>query len=92
MRNLLLEIGFGQAWAHAASYFSYWLWLILSLAVAGASYYFISKNVRHKGWSTIQIIAIGVALALVLAALLIPPATIAANTTPEQAARGVYIR
>lgn len=87
------NISFGQAWGYAATFGSYWLWLVLALLGCGAAGWFLQRNYsKSQNWSGGQTAIVVVLLALFLAALLATPASIAANTTVEQAARGVYIR
>jgi hypothetical protein len=87
------NISFGQAWGHAATAGGYWVGVILALLLCGAGGYFLKRNYnKTQNWSGGHSAIAVVILALLLVAILVPPASIAANTTVEQAARGVYIR
>ncbi len=82
------NITFSQAWGHVAGFASYWVWLALSaLPLIGYIIYLIKdKN------SELKLPVLFVVLAIFLFFLLYDPAECAANTTIEQAARGVFIR
>lgn len=85
------NISFGEAWAYVAGVTSYWVWVSLSAVLLVAGLYFLIKDYNKKGGTILQVL-IGLALLGVFAfALLSKPADVAANTTKEQAARGVYI-
>lgn len=87
------NISFGQAWGAAASHGSYWAWVIGAAIVCGGAAYVMIRNYKKtQDWGPGKNILLLVLLALFLVALLYPPAEIAANTTVEQASRGVYIR
>lgn len=81
-------ISFSQAWSHVAGFTSYWVWLFLSVlpTVVYVMYLIVNKD------SQLNLILLFVCLALLMAGMLYAPAECAANTTIEQAARGVYIR
>lgn len=86
-------ISFGQAWSHAFTLTSYKVTLVLAGVAAGLGVFWIYKDYSKRQTTTIVHIIVGfIALAILLAALLYAPAEMAANTTVEQAARGVYIR
>jgi hypothetical protein len=87
------NITFGQAWKYAWSLPAYWVWVVIALVGGIAVAYFLRKDYQKKqNWSGGHMGVLVVAVALILAAFLATPASIAANTTVEQAARGVYIR
>lgn len=89
----LLEISIIEGFGHAMSFAGYWVWLAIALATVFCAWRFIVKpDTDANGWSLKHLLILFVAAALILSALLIAPAEIAANTTKEQAARGVYIR
>lgn len=87
------NISFGQSWSYAWTLPGYYIWVIIAVIGGAIAGYFLKKDYEKKGgWSgghTAILVVIVVGLA---AALLAAPASIAANTTVEQAARGVYIR
>lgn len=85
------NISFSEAWAYATGVTSYWVWLILTVLLLGAAGYWVKKDYDKKGGNVLQVLVIVVALAFFLGALLGKPASVAANTTKEQAKRGVYI-
>lgn len=82
------NITFSQAWGHVAGFASYWVWLLLSIipAVIYIFYVIVNKDAELK------LPILFVVLAIFLFGLLYAPAECAANTTIEQAARGVFIR
>lgn len=82
------NITFGQAWGHVAKFASYWWWLAGSIVPLAAYLLYLgfNKNSRANSWLLFGFIG------LFLFALLMPPGECAANTTIEQAARGVFIR
>jgi hypothetical protein len=82
------NITFSQAWGHVAGFASYWVWLILSAVplVLYIAYIIVDKN------SELKLPILAALLAIFLFGLLYAPAECAANTTIEQAARGVFIR
>lgn len=88
MENITL----GQAFGHVAQSTSYWVWLIIaSLLLAGVVYKLI-KGYASGDFDGRQVAFYGIiALAIWAFALLMRPCEVAANTTKEQAARGVYI-
>lgn len=82
------NIGFSEAWKHVAGFTSYWVWLILAAIplIVYIGYLIVNGNAVPNHWIIFAL------LALFLFAMLMPPGECAANTTVEQAARGVYIR
>lgn len=81
-------ISFGEAWGHVAGFASYWIWLVIS--VIPAVIYILHVIVNKD--SELKLPVLFVVLAIFLFGLLYAPAECAANTTIEQASRGVYIR
>ena len=82
----------GQAFNHVSLSFSYWIWIIpamLGLIIGGY------KLIKGYSDGEIEGKTVGfygfVLVALNLCAWLIRPCDVAANTTVEQAARGVFI-
>ena len=85
-------ISLGEAFAHCAQSTSYWVWLLISLAFLGTAVFVCIKKYQNgdlEGKEVVKFILIP--LAAFLFALLMRPTEVAANTTKEQAARGVYI-
>ncbi len=80
-------ITFGRAWNHVAQSAGYWVFIVIALALVGG---YILAAV--KGW--IETFSLPLMFALVgflLFAIFFRPCEVAANTTVEQAARGVFI-
>ena len=89
METISIFKAFGEVMSHG----SYWLWLFMALAVCAATYFFVLKeDIEKGGWTMYTILISFACIVLFFAALLIAPCEMAANTTVEQAARGVYIR
>lgn len=86
------EISFGKAFSYCTTLFSYWLWIIIASALAiGGGIVLYKQYKKNASWEVGYSVILFVLVALFAAAWLYLPAEIAANTTPEQAARGVYI-
>jgi len=88
------NISFGQALAHCAGTSSYWWGIIIVLIVAAALVAGVILYEKKKGVEVYPLVKIIGAFAIVVAlaiSILGRPANLAANTTQEQAARGVYI-
>lgn len=88
------NISFGQALAHCAGTSSYWWGIIIVLIIAGILIGGVIFYEKKKGVEVSQLGKIIGAFAIVVAiaiAVLGRPVNVAANTTQEQAARGVYI-
>lgn len=82
-------ISFGKALAHCASTGSYWAWVIGALVLLVAAIIFVKVNKKPEDatkWYIVIIAAIILGLTI-----FIRPFEVKANTTEEQAARGVYI-
>lgn len=84
-------ISLGKAFAHCASTGSYWAWLGVALLIVIIGAIIIKKSLKTSDWSTGHIIGIFGLLVILLLAIFLRPEDIAANTTEEQAARGVFI-
>ncbi len=83
------NITWGTAFNHVSQSFYYWLWVVLAVAAAVAYVWAITTS--KDGWNQTRVLILFVALALVMASIMYLPSEIAANTTVEQAARGVFI-
>lgn len=87
------NISLGQAWTHVATVNSgsYWFWLSIATVVLIGAAIGIIKYLQ-TGTFTLGVAGIAfAALFFFFAALLMRPAEVAANTSVDQAARGVYI-
>ena len=80
-----------EAFKHCASTGSYWLWIAIAVVIFIGGGIGLKKSYDKEGWSTGKNFVLFVLIALLLSSILATPADIAANTTKEQAARGVYI-
>jgi hypothetical protein len=80
-----------EAFKHCASTGSYWLWIAIAVVIFIGGFIGLKKSYDKEGWSTGKNFVLFVLIALLLSSILARPADIAANTTKEQAARGVYI-
>lgn len=86
------NISFGAAFAHVAASFSYWAWVIVAGLAAGVIIYRMVRNYRtSQEWTAGHSVILFFVMALLLFTILYRPTEVAANTTNEQAARGVYI-
>lgn len=88
------NISFGHAFRYCTSLFWYWFWVVIAVVLGGGGIYFgLWRNYQKKqDWSGGHSVVLFIIVALIFAAFLATPASVAANTTVEQAARGVYIR
>ncbi len=84
-------ISFGQALAHCASTGSYWFWIAIAVVALVIGFILIKKSLKTSDWQTGHSLAVGGLILILLLAVLMRPAEVAANTTEDQAARGVYI-
>lgn len=80
-------ITLGQAFEHVAKSNSYWLWVLLSFIPLGIYIYLAAK----RKVESLDLRLLFLFLGLIVVAIFFRPSEIAANTTKEQAARGVYI-
>lgn len=84
-------ITWGQAFQHVSHSFGYWLFvvtttLLLAFVIAAV----IKANKQGQDGANLSVFVF-IALVLCLCAWFIRPSEIAANTTVEQAARGIFI-
>lgn len=87
------NISFGKAWSYAWTLPAYYIWVIIAVVGGALAGYFLKKDYEKKGgWNGLHTVIMIVIVVAFFAALLAAPAGIAANTTVEQASRGVYIR
>lgn len=87
------NISLGQAFAYAFTLTSYWVWLVIGLVVVAIGFYTLKKNYdRTQEWTLFKGFIAFALVCILAAAIFAAPTSIAANTTKEQAARGVYIR
>lgn len=87
-----LTIPFSQAWMHVAHSPAYWIFIVIALVIAAVIIYaFLKQNDSGSGVTTGGVIAFGVAIAIVLLAIVYRPGEVSANTSPSEAARGVFI-
>lgn len=80
-------ISWGQAFDHVSKSFSYWLFILLA---AAPMVYYVWSVVKGKV-ETFSLPLMFVFLVLIALAIFMRPSEVAANTTVEQAARGVFI-
>jgi formate-dependent nitrite reductase membrane component NrfD len=88
------NISFGQALHYCAGTSSYWWGIVIVLFIAAILVAAVIYYQNKKGVEVNPVAKVIGAFAIVVAifiAVLGRPANIAANTTQEQAARGVYI-
>lgn len=85
-------ISLGEAFKHCASTGSYWLWLTISLLIFCVGVLGLKKSYDQEGsWSSGKSFVLFLLVGILLTAILLRPTEISANTTKEQAARGVFI-
>jgi 4-amino-4-deoxy-L-arabinose transferase-like glycosyltransferase len=86
------NISFASAWAYCFHTASYVLWLIgAALVSAGIIYALVRNYKRNQDWSTGNSLLLFLALCIFVAALLVRPGEISANTTKEQFEKGIII-
>lgn len=83
------NITWGTAFNHVAQSFGYWLWVFIAFTAVVVYVGLITKS--KDGWNQSRVLVLFLFLALLMFAIMYLPSEIAANTTVEQAARGVYI-
>ena len=86
----LLDIPFGRAWAHCFTHPAYIVVALIALVALLASAYFCKKSYDKTGNQWLLLVVL-LFFGLFAGALLGKPAEVAANTTTEQANRGVFI-
>lgn len=86
-------ISFGEAWKYCASFASYWIWIGAFILALFVGLYVIERMATkaNKSMDTVKLVWAIAFILLTLGAASKNPANVAANTTQEQAARGVYI-
>lgn len=85
------EISLSEAFAYCFSQPSY-VWTVISGTVLGLAFIvFAIKLQQNEDFTMKHIGLIAVGVIMILACWLARPTKVKANTTPEQAARGVYI-
>jgi len=87
----LLDIPFSQAFAHVTTTTSWWVCAIIGQIIAAALTYFTIKNSQDKGWKAGHSAGLFLAIAIAALSIVYRPGEISVNTSPEQAARGVFI-
>jgi tryptophan-rich sensory protein len=85
------NISFLEALKHCATTGSYWLWLIVGIVIFVAGVISLKVSYEKEGWSSGKSGISLLLIAILLAAFAYRPSEISANTTKDQAARGVYI-
>lgn len=86
------NISLFTAWGHVASTASYWVWLLIATAISTIIFAMVIKSVKKSSEFTIdKIFFLLIGVAIFLFALLMRPCEVAANTTKDQAARGIFI-
>lgn len=86
-----LTITWAQAFGHCASTSSYWICLVIGVILAGVIGFFTIKNSQSGGWKNGHSALLFLAIALAALSIVYRPGEIKVNTSPEQAARGVFI-
>lgn len=82
-------ISLSHAFSHCASTGSYWLWIGICFLLVAGSFIFISVNKKLEQKAKYAFVIIPVILLFI--SIFLRPVEVAANTTEDQAARGVYI-
>ena len=85
------NISFGRALQHCFSTGSYITWLVICGVIFTGGLVYLVKETKKKGWTVGKQVILFVLAAILLTSFLYRPAEVAANTTNEQADRGVYI-
>lgn len=83
-------IGFSAGFAHCVHTGSYWLWLFFAVVISAILLYqvFFSKTEKTD---VVKGVLIVVSAFILFIAIFMRPAEVGANTSKDQAARGVYI-
>lgn len=90
-KNPSANISLARAFKHCASTTSYWIWLIILGIVSIGGAIFIIINSQTNGWQSGHQWGMGGCAVVLACAILMRPVEVAANTTNEQADRGVFI-
>lgn len=86
------NISLGWAFAHCATTGSYWLWIIIAvLASIAAAVILTRANNKSEVNPMVKMLVYFAIAVAILCSIFVRPCNVAANTTEEQAARGVYI-
>lgn len=86
------EISLSEAFSYCLTQPSYVVWLIIGVVISAAAIYFALRSYqKNQDFTGFQLGCWIVGVCVFLFSLLYRPTKIKANTTPEQAARGVYI-
>lgn len=86
------NITLGQAFDHVSKSFGYWVFIILAAAIGGyVAFRVIKQYEKTQDWTTGNSLAIFAILVVLSLTIFMRPCEVAANTTVEQAARGVFI-
>lgn len=87
-----LTIPFSQAFAHCATTTSFLVCIIIGLIVAALIVFFTIKSASSgDGWKTPHSLFVFLAIAIAVGVFVYRPGEVSANTTPSEAARGVFI-
>jgi hypothetical protein len=84
-------ITLGEAFNHCFGTTSYWVYLALGVLIFLVGILGLKKSYDKEGWGTGKSFVLFLLLGILLTSILLRPTDIAANTTKEQAVRGVYI-
>jgi hypothetical protein len=86
------SISFGRAWSHCLGTTSYLVWLVLGVGVSAFGGWKLWKDYdKNQSWTVGHQLAVFAILIILALSILYRPSEIAANTTNEQADRGVFI-
>jgi energy-coupling factor transporter transmembrane protein EcfT len=85
------NITLGEAFSHCFGTTSYWVYVAIGIIVFLVGAFGLKKSYDKEGWSAGKSFVLFLLLGILLTSILLRPTDIAANTTKEQAARGVYI-
>lgn len=86
------EISLSEAFAYCLTQTSYVVWLIIAVVVsAGLIYLALRSYQKNQNFTFFQLGCWIAAVVFFMFALLYRPTDVKANTTPEQASKGIYI-
>lgn len=88
---MLLRIPLSQSWAYCFTQPSYIITLLLAILISGFGLYLLATKYDNVFGSFGTTMLTGVLIILFFWALVAKPSDIAAHTTPEQAANGIFI-